>query len=61
MKNYTDHLHLETLHQQSQRHALLETTRNQDQSSFCQSLSVIIKIAKHWTIGLEAPRVTRHA
>jgi hypothetical protein len=59
MKTYQDQTRLETLHQQAQKHALLETTRNQDQTSLRQSLSVILEIAKHWTVGIEAPQVSR--
>lgn len=61
MKNYTDHIRLETLHQQAHQYALLETTRTQDQNNLRQALSTILKITKHWTFGIQTPRVSRHA
>jgi DNA-binding FadR family transcriptional regulator len=60
MKNYTDHIRLETLHQQAQHYALLETVRNQDQSNFRQAVQTILEIAKHWTLGIQTPRVSSH-
>lgn len=52
MKTYQDQTHLETLHQQAQQHALLETTRRQDQNSLRLAIGSILEIAKHWTIGI---------
>ena len=52
MKNYTDQSKLETLHQKAKQFTLLETTRRQDQSNLRQALSILLEIAKHWTIGI---------
>jgi hypothetical protein len=61
MNTYTDQARLETLHHQAQQHALLETTRQQDQTRLRQSLSTLLEIAKHWTIGIPSARVSSHA
>jgi hypothetical protein len=52
MKTHTDQTRLETLHQQAKQFTLLETTRRQDQSNLRQALSILLEIAKHWTIGI---------
>lgn len=52
MKNYTDTNRLSKLQAQASRYNQLETLRHQDRQALRQSLSAILEVVKHWTVGV---------
>jgi hypothetical protein len=59
MNNFANPARLEALRAQAAQHAVLEPLRCQDRAALRQSLSAILEVAKHWTVGVPAPRIAK--
>jgi hypothetical protein len=59
MNNFANSARLEALRVQAAQHAALESLRRQDRAALRQSLGAILEVAKHWTVGVSAPRVAK--
>jgi hypothetical protein len=59
MNNFANPARLEALRVQAAQYAALEPLRRQDRAALRQSLGAILEVAKHWTVGVSAPRVAK--
>jgi hypothetical protein len=59
MKNFANPTRLSELQTQAALHTALEPLRHQDRAALRQSLSAILAVLGHWTVGISAPRVAK--